>query len=262
MRFHVISSINDSSRLPSFTARMIVGFAIINGAFAFAQDNSGQYTDPATGIVYRKVVRTIERPVVETKMQAQESTVYRPEIVVTNNPESRTVYNPVVSYTWEPRMTNRWNPFSQPTVVYQHTPRTHWEARTETVDRKESITKWVAETRKVEIPQQIVSIRREEKIEFEPIGRVNVPAQAMPPNSAEAAIAARLRPIDPNARIQPLYSVPSTSGAYANANTTRNSYQQGMRVNELTPYSQPSYSMPLPAPTAGVAGVPTSGVWR
>lgn len=261
MRFHAISSLS-SLRLPRVLASLLAGTALATGAVA--QDSSGYYTDPATGIVYQKVQRTIERPVVETQMRTQESTVYRPETVVTSRPESRTVYNPVVSYAWEPRMTNRWNPFTQPTIVYQHTPRTHWEARTETVDRREAVTNWVAETRKVDVPAQVVRFQREEKVDYKPVGKVGTPSQATPPNSAESAIAARLRPMDAGTRIDPLYSTTSTSGAYANANANRNQLQTGMRANELAPTLPPVYSMPLPPASAavGVAGIPMTTVWR
>jgi hypothetical protein len=227
----------------------------------FAQDSSGYYTDPATGVVYRKVQRTIERPVVETQVQTQESTVYRPETVVSSRPETRTVYTPVVSYGWEPRLTNRWNPFSQPTVVYQHLPRTHWEARSETVNRQEVQTNWVAERRKVDVPQQIVRIQREEKTDYEPVGKVASPTQATPPNSAESAIAARLRPMDGNTRIEPLYGTTQPIATVASTQP-RNEYQRGMRANELYPNQTPAYGTPLPPVSTGVAGLPLAPVWR
>lgn len=243
------------------TSAVMMGLVtIVSTSSVRAEDASGYYTDPATGVVYRKVQRTIDRPVVETQMRTQESVVYRPETVVTNRPETRTVYTPVVSYNWEPRLQNRWNPFAQPTIVYQHTPRTHWETRNETIQRQESHTNWVAETRKVDIPQQVVRIQREEKTDYEPVGRVAVPQQATPPNSPDAAIAARLRPLDSNTRFQPLNQFSQPAGAYAN-NFNRNEYQGGMRASELTP--SPVYSSPLPpASSSGVAGLPIPTMWR
>ena len=90
-----------------------------------AQDNSnGYFTDPATGIVYRKVAKTIERPVIETKVQSRNQTIYRPQTVTETKPEARTVYQPVVEYKWEPRLHGRWNPFQRPTVAYHHVPET------------------------------------------------------------------------------------------------------------------------------------------
>lgn len=254
--------------LLSLHSCLLVGSIFTGATFvtdhpAFPQDSSGYYTDPVTGVVYRKVQKTIERPVVETQVRTQESTVYRPETVVSTRPETRTVYTPVVSYGWEPRIANRWNPFGQPTVVYQHLPRTHWEARSETVNRQEVQTKWVAEHRKVDVPQQIVRIQREEKTDFEPIGKVAIPQQASPPNSSsEAAIAARLRPMDGNTRIEPLYGTSQPFASVASAQQTRSVYQRGMKANELYPTQAPVYGAPLPPVSTGAAGQPLAPVWR
>jgi hypothetical protein len=254
------------SSLISFSScKLIVSFASTVMAAAshscYAQDNSGYYTDPATGVVYRKVQRTIERPVVETQVRTQESTVYRPETVVSTRPETRTVYTPVVSYGWEPRLTNRWNPFSQPTVVYEHKPRTHWETRSETVNRQEVQTNWVAEHRKVDVPQQVVRMQREEKTDYEPVGKVASPTQAPPPNSAESAIAARLRPMDSNTRIEPLYGSSQPIATVASTQP-RNQYQRGMPASELYPNQTPVYGTPLPPASTGVAGLPLAPMWR
>jgi len=207
-----------------------------------AAGSSPYYTDPATGIVYRKVHRTIERPVVQTEVTPRESTIYRPETVVEVTPETRTVYSPVVSYGWEPRVRGRWNPFVQPTLQYEHVPRTHWEARSETVERRQTRTNWVAERRRVDVPQQVVKIQREEKVDYEAIGRV-APQQATPPNSApstEAAIAARLRPID--------------------SASTRSIDQAGLRATDLNAGGYGGYSTPLPP--VGVAANPLQTFWR
>lgn len=227
---------------------------------ATAQE-SGRFVDPETGIVYEKVQKTVERPVYETQMRTQETTTYRPETVVTTRPENRTVYSPVVSYGWEPRMANRWNPFVQPTVVYDYKPRTHWEARTETVERREVATNWVAETRKQDIPTQVVRLQREVKEEMAPVGRVAPQTQTAPPNSPEAAIAARLRPLPSSTQVQ-TYSGSTVASNYANNGSSRNSMQSGLRPNDLAPQSSPSYSMPLPPSSSGigVAGLPA--MWR
>ncbi len=267
MLLRAFSSWYSSQRQLRSIAGWLAGATLMFGGLSNAQDNSGLHTDPATGVVYRKVQQTIERPVVETQMRTQESTVYRPETVVTTRPETRTVYTPVVSYAWEPKLKNRWNPFMQPTVVYQHTPRTHWEARSETVNRQESQTNWVAEHRRVEVPEQIVRMQREEKTNFEPVGKVGIPQQATPPNSAEAAVAARLRPLDPNSRVEPLYGFARPAGGVggmAGDPSRRNEFQSGMRANELYPTQSPGFGLPLaPANSGlGVAGLPIPSVWR
>jgi len=121
---------------------MLLGFSPAFRSSAWGQgaaaagSGAAYYTDPATGIVYRKVHRTIERPVVQTEVKQQESTIYRPETIVSVTPETRTVYAPVVTHNWEPRVRGRWNPFMQPKLEYEHVPRTHWESRTETVERR------------------------------------------------------------------------------------------------------------------------------
>jgi len=225
---------------------------------------SPYFTDPATGIVYRKVHRTIERPSVETQIQPQESTVYRPETVVEVRPETRTVYRPVVSYGWEPKVRNRWNPFAQPTLQYEHTPRTHWEARSETVEHRQTRTNWVAERRRVDVPQQVVKIHREEKVDYEPIGRV-APQQATPPSSADAALAARLRPLDAASTIAPLPaggygSSPALASTFGDA-ARRSSDQVGLRATDLQS-SGNSTMLPLPQAPIGVARTPLMPLWR
>jgi len=229
-----------------------------------AATTSPYYTDPATGIVYRKVHRTIERPTVETQIQPQESTVYRPETVVEVRPETRTVYRPVVSYGWEPVVRNRWNPFAQPTLQYEHTPRTHWEARSETVEHRQTRTNWVAEHRRVDVPQQVVKIQREEKVDYEPIGRV-APSQATPPNSADAALAARLRPLNSGAAVAPLpaggySSGPALASSFGEA-ARRSSDQVGLRATDLQS-SGYSSTLPLPPAPIGVARTPLMPLWR
>lgn len=245
--------------VPAIALSLAAGAACCESSPASAADAqadaSGYYTDPETGIVYRKVHRTIERPVVETEVRAQQSTVYRPETVVEVRPETRTVYSPVVSYGWEPRMRGRWNPFVQPTIQYEHTPRTHWEARSETVERRHTRTNWVAEHRSVDVPKQIVKIQREEKEYLEAVGRV-APQEATPPNSAESAIAARLRPLDSSTRIA---TVAASSRPLGGA-SRRSNDQLGMRATELSPSHAGGYSTTLPP--ANVARAPYTPLWR
>lgn len=232
-------------------------------------NHSAYYTDPATGIVYRKVHRTIERPVMQTEVKPQESTIYRPETVVEVTPEKRTVYSPVVSYGWEPRVRGRWNPFVRPTLQYEHVPRTHWEARSETVERRQARTNWVAERRRVDVPQQVVKIQREEKVDYEAVGRV-APQPAAPPNSAqsaEAALAARLRPIDASTPIAPFSATGSTQYPMVASQTlppytgsSRSSEQTGLRATDLNSSGNGGYATPLPP--VGIATNPLQPLWR
>ena len=210
--------------------------AMVMFAGVCTAQNTGYYTDEATGIVYRQVTKTVEKPVVETKIETREQTVYRPQTVTETKPEARTVYTPVLEYKWEPRLEGRWNPFRQPTVAYHHVPTTRWEARAEVVNRTNMRTEWVAEKRTVDVPQRLVRMEREQKVEYEPVARV-APKQ----DPASTAIAARLKPLDSNTPIQPLatsapvvaYQAPriaaSSVGRLASDPPRRSSSQTGMR---------------------------------
>jgi hypothetical protein len=240
-----------------------------------AADASGYYTDPATGIVYRQVTKTVERPVRETKVETQEQTIFRPQTFIESKPETRTVYTPVVEYQWEPRMEGRWNPFRQPAVAYKHVARTHWQAEQQVFSRLQTRTEWVAEKRSVDIPKSYVRIDREEKTEYEPVGRV-APQQTNP-SGASSGIASRLRPMSSGTQIEPLntprfYSsqnpmIASASGSAGRMTSDppqRSASQGGLRVTELSPALTPGYGQALPPARSGtgVAGLPVMSLWR
>ena len=267
---------------PRFT-RVLAAFAATSTFLAMqvanAQSQPGYYTDPETGIVYRQVTKTIEKPIVETKVEKREQTVYRPQTITEKRPEQRTVYTPVVEYQWEPRLQGRWNPFKQPTIAYHHVPRAHWESHNEVVERTNTRTEWVAENRTVEVPQRVVRMETAQKVEYEPVGRV-APQQADPPNSAESAIASRLRPLDSGTRVQPfasrtqvatvapLYAPPriaaSSLGRMTSDPPRRNSSQSGLRGTTLYPTNPSGYGRALPPASGGtgIAGLPTLPLWR
>ena len=250
-----------NTRILSWVVNRAVMFAIMATSIsvfssnATGQSSSGYLTDPATGIVYRKVTKTIDTPVIETQVSTSEQTVYRPQTVTETRPHSRTVYCPVVEYKLEPRLEGRWNPFRPPTVAYQPVPHTTWEARNEVVQRTNTRTEWVAERRTVEVPTQIVRMQREQKVDFEPVGKVSQPQPG--PSSPNDALAARLRPLDSSTMIQPFgqpsyYSAPrlassTVSGSYSES--TRSASQEGMRPTDLAPAGINA----IPASTTGVA---------
>ncbi|WP_419194411.1 hypothetical protein [Novipirellula herctigrandis] len=209
---------------------------------------------------------------VETKTEQKEQTVFRPQTVTETKPESRTVYTPVVEYNWEPKLEGRWNPFKPPVVAYHHVPRTRWESRSEVVNRVNQRVEWVAEKRTVAVPRQLVRMEREQKIDYEPVGRV-----AAPPQTTEAAIASRLRPLDSNAKIAPLatsvaqsppvFAPPriaaSTVGKMQSDPPRRSPSQSGMPASDLYPNSG-GYDAPLPPSSSGsgVAALPSLPLWR
>ncbi|TWU55172.1 hypothetical protein [Rubripirellula reticaptiva] len=235
---------------------------------ASAPPGAGYYTDPATGIVYRQVAQTIERPVYETKMQSRDETVYTPQTVHETRPETRTVYTPITTSTWQPRVTGRWNPFQQPTVEYQQVPQTRWEARNEIVQRTQSRTQWIAEKRKIDVPQQFVRMEREQKIAYEPVGRVAPPASpSVDPTGISAAVAARLRPLDSSTQVQPMangyasaaYTAPRISATSVGRMTSdpprRNAGQSGMVAKDLMPAHSGVQGQALPPSGTGGVGI-------
>ena len=234
---------------------------------ATAQNSPGFFTDPATGIVYRKVTRTIERPVVETKMTQRQQTVYKPKTVTESRPTTRRTYMPVTQHRWVPKVEGRWNPFVQPRVAYHHVPETHWQAKDEVVAETKTEVKWESETQTVNVPQQTMRMAREEKIDFEPVGRV-APQLAQPPaSSVSPAIASRLRPLSSSSNVQPMQA---SGGSVANMadlakrKHSRTNLQAGMRATELMPSSGASFMSPTATAgsSANVAGLPPLRIWR
>lgn len=237
---------------------LVCGSSCLLSTLAVAQapaaaSPSGYFTDPQTGIVYRKVTRTVETPVTETKMEKRTQTVFKPQTVTETKPVSRTVYTPVIENRWEPRVHGRWNPFTAPTVAYHHVPRTHWTTRQETVQQTQVKTNWVPENQTVEVPTQLVRMQTQQKVDYEPVGRVAPPA-----DTVQSAIASRLRPLQPNERIAPTGSPVTSIAAAPSATYTTPGYtppriaansigrmtsdpprrtisQGGLRANELVP---------------------------
>ena len=89
------------SKRSSWIIRTIVLFAAITATQSIAtaqdkpaQDKPGYYTDPASGFVYRRVIRTVERPVYETKTEKKEVTAFRPETVTESVPAKSSVFVP------------------------------------------------------------------------------------------------------------------------------------------------------------------------
>ena len=247
---------------------------------ANAQNRPGYFTDPATGIVYRQVTRSVDRPVVETTVEKQEKTVYKPQTVKETKPETQTVYTPVTEFKWQAELQGRWNPFRQPTIAYKQVPTTHWEARNQVINRTQTRTEWVPETRTVEVPHRIVRMEREQKVEYEAVGRV-APQQTNP-NTASEAIASRLQPLAANTQIAPTNRVatlpPSNFGTVVYPPDTpriasslgrmtsdpprRSSSQSGLRTSELYPSVPSGYGRALPPTGGGMATLPMLQFWR
>lgn len=222
---------------------LVTAATSITSLTAEATAQTGFFTDPQTGIVYRKINRTIEKPVVETKYSQKSEIVYRPHTVTETKPENQTVMRPVIEYKWKPKLTGRWNPFRPPSIRYEKVPLTTWEARTEIVHRTKTTTQWIAENRTLQIPTRTVRTSREHSVAYEPVGRLS-------PSNLPADVAARLEPLDGNTPFQKLepsglaittFAPPriaaSTVSPLTTATQTRSSVQGGMTAQELVPSS-------------------------
>ncbi|KAA5540969.1 hypothetical protein FYK55_18875 [Roseiconus nitratireducens] len=225
---------------------------------AHAQNASADlHTDPATGIVYRKILRNVQRPVVDQRIERQEQTVYRPETVVETKPEFRTSYIPVTSMKWRPQVEGRWNLFRQPTVSYQQIPETHWEARSEVVNRTTTQTRWVPEKRTVEVPHNVVRYESQQHVDYEPIARV-MPHPSTG-SSIDSSVAARLQPLESGT---PIASLNQTQGHTASEPPMRNSNQSGMATNVLIPAGHLGSPLTPGVSGVGIATAPPTSTWR
>ena len=256
------------------TPGKLAAMLILLSQTALAQ--SGYYTDDATGIVYQKVTRTIDRPVVQTQVEQRQQTVFRPQTIQETSPQTNTVYTPVLEYKWEPRVHGRWNPFQRDTVAYHHVPQTRWEARNQVVQRTSTRTEWVAEKRVIDVPRQFVRMERQQEVDYRPVGRVapNSSQLASGPNAAgpnlSSEIASRLRPIDANTRIQPLGSTSVATTATSAARSLapmdgvpqqRSVAQGGIPVTNLN-VGIPNRPLPPSAGSNGIATLPAPPVFR
>lgn len=255
------------------------GAALLSDEARAQSVNQGLVKDSETGVVYQKRLETIQRPVVEQRIDRQETMVYRPETVKQTKPEVSTIYMPVTQVKWKPYVEGRWNPFQQPRVAYRQVPETRWEARSQVVDRTTIQTRWVPEKQTVEIPHSIVRYQTEQRETLTPVDRL-----AASPAAAEGvspAVAARLRPLDPSdrlasrsnaqlasTRIAPTIPAPPNTmtivsnsvGRTSSHPPLRTSMQQGMRTNVLMP--QTTYGTAVPQAPSNVATVPSFSLWR
>ena len=239
-----------NTRILSWVVNRVVLLAImaitisVFSSKASGQSSSGYLTDPETGIVYRKVTKTIETP------SSKHMSIQRANRLSTSNRHrnSTTRSNHLLSRGRVQVGTTGVRPLESippPSVGYQHVPHATWEARNEIVHRTNTRTEWVAERRTVEMPTQIVRMQREQKVEFEPVGQsvsLNWDLRV-----ATDALASRLRPWTISATIQPF----GQSSIYNRAATglqhrieflqgsTRSPMQEGMRPNDLAPTAPP-----------------------
>ena len=137
------------------------------------------------GTLYRETRQTVQRPVVETRIEESTRTVYREELSTELREEVRTYVDPVIEYRCEPYLVNRWNPLATPYLAYRMVPRTRWQCCSETVRTPVTCRRLVPVTETVRRPVTTCRMVSEERTT-----RVAV-SVASPAAAPIAAMAAR-----------------------------------------------------------------------
>lgn len=251
-----------SFREQMFTKMAVTAVAIASPSALLAEDTPGYYTNPDTGIVYRQVIRTIERPIVEHKMTEQQHTVYQPKTVVETRPTTRRTYTPVTEFRLTPHVEGRWNPFRQPTVAYHHVPETHWQARDEVISETTTQVQWEAVTQTIQVPQRLTRMTHERKVDFEPVGRVAPTPSSSLASNVSPEVAAKLRPLASNTQYQPTNGGVGAASSSLAAHGNRSNLQTGMRATELMPQYPPLNQPVGMTNTSGIAGLIPPSIWR
>jgi len=128
---------------------LLVAASVTCASTALAEDVRYVEKD---GVTYREVVRRIQRPMTETRVEERAQTVYREQYVTESRPSVKTVYRPVTEYQLEARWHGVLNPFVRPYVGYHYVPRTRWEQETHEVPVTVTRREVVPETRTVQVP--------------------------------------------------------------------------------------------------------------
>jgi hypothetical protein len=136
--------------------------ALATCQLSFADDV--RYVQDPNGATVRETRRTVKRPVSETQIVENQSTVYTDRVTTEYQPSTRTLYSPVTEYAWEPYLANRWNPMASPSVQYRYVPHTRWEMRTEETQVPVTRRELVPETRISRVPVTATRFVDEEQI--------------------------------------------------------------------------------------------------
>lgn len=254
----------------------MISFSVIAADTSSAQNSGDQYRkDEATGLVYQKIKRTIDRPVQETRMVQRQQTTYTPRTVTETRPTARTTYYPAVQTVLEPYIANRWNPFARPSLGYRFRGVTTWQAQTDVVNQTTQRTEYVADTRTFDVPETVNRIVREQREDWEPVASLGRPAPASP---QQQALASRLQPLDSGDRMVPLGNTSVASRTIAAPRIAANAIghrmasdpprrsagHSGQPATNLTLPQRRGYGQALPPATApfGVAAFPVPTIMR
>lgn len=85
------------------------------------------------GVKYQEIVRSVQRPINETRYEPREYTAYNERYTTDLQESQRTYVVPVTQQQWVPGYQRTWNIFAPPVLSYRLLPVTRMETRTETV---------------------------------------------------------------------------------------------------------------------------------
>jgi len=121
------------------------------------------------GVTYRETRQVVRRPVIETRLEARDSTVYRDKLTTEVQDVPRSYPVAITEYHWVPVWRRSLNPFAAPYLVYEMVPQTRWETRNDVV--KATVTRRQVVPEKV---TQQVPVTTQRYVEDEIISRVAV----------------------------------------------------------------------------------------
>ncbi len=120
------------------------------------------YTDPATGIQYRKEYETLERPMIRQASETREIATMQAKVVRQWEMVPATQYVAVQREVWHPQWRGVWNPLAPATLHFKPKAEVVWEARPVMTPRATDYTQWVEHRETIEIPKNYASIHREQ----------------------------------------------------------------------------------------------------
>lgn len=130
------------------------------------------YTDPATGIQYRKEYETLERPMIRQASESREVATMQAKVVRQWEMVPATQYVAVQREVWHPQWRGGWNPLTPSTLYFKPKAEIVWEARPVMTPQSKAYTQWVEHRETVEIPKNYASIHREQIERWVAVGPV------------------------------------------------------------------------------------------
>jgi len=110
----------------------IAALAVFSLAQLAARADEVRYIEK-DGVKYQEIVRSVQRPINETRYEPREYTAYNERFTTDLQESQRTYVVPVTQQQWVPGYQRTWNVFAPPVLSYRLLPVTRMETRTETV---------------------------------------------------------------------------------------------------------------------------------